>query len=213
MLTSILAPGSGINVLPLELTFGGDVESKPTSSFVDGQSIYSSGERAGQAYRVEFGAVRVYRVLANGRRQILAFHFGGDWFGLQNGDRHRSTAEAIGVTGIRSISLQRNPYIWQGLMPAVLENFSSAQEHQLVIGRQSAIERVAAFLAEMSERTGGLHRFELFMPRVDVADYLGLTIETVSRSLTKLKNKGIIRLHGPRGIEIVQCRALEDLCL
>ncbi|MCA1444008.1 helix-turn-helix domain-containing protein [Ensifer sp. IC4062] len=213
MHTSILAPRSGINVLPMELTFGGDVESKPTSSFVDGQSIYSSGERAGQAYRVEFGAVRVYRVLANGRRQILAFHFGGNWFGLQNEDLHRSTAEAIGVTGIKSISLQNDPHTWQGLLPAVLENFSSAQEHQLVIGRQSAVERVAAFLLEMSERTGGSPKFELFMPRVDVADYLGLTIETVSRSLTKLKNKGIIKLHGPRGIEIIRHRVLQDLCL
>ncbi|MBP1888006.1 helix-turn-helix domain-containing protein [Sinorhizobium mexicanum] len=197
----------------MELLSGGEVESKPTSSFVDGQSIYSSGERVGQAYRVEFGAVRVYRVLANGRRQILAFHFGGNWFGLQNGDRHRSTAEAIGVTGIRSINLQKDPHIWQGLLPAVLENFSSAQEHQLVICRQSAVERVAAFLLEMSERAGNSQRFELFMPRVDVADYLGLTIETVSRSLTKLKNKGIIKLHGPRGIEIMQYRALQGLCL
>ncbi|WFU51312.1 helix-turn-helix domain-containing protein [Sinorhizobium terangae] len=183
------------------------------SSFVDGQSIYSPGERIGQAYRVEFGAVRVYRVLANGRRQILAFHFGGNWFGLQNGDRHRSTAEAIGVTGIRSISLQKDAHIWQGLLPAVLENFSSAQEHQLVIGRQSAVERVAAFLLEMSERAGNSQRFELFMPRVDVADYLGLTIETVSRSLTKLKNKGVIKLHGPRGIEIIKYRVLQGLCL
>ena len=191
----------------------GQVETRPISSFVDGENIFSSGERAGQAYRVEFGAVRVYRLLANGRRQILAFHFGGNWFGLQNEDRRRSTAEAIGVTGIMSVSLQENPDIWQGLLPAVLENFLSAEEHQLVIGRQSAVERVAAFLLEMSDRSGHSLKFELFMPRVDVADYLGLTIETVSRSLTKLKTKGIIRLQGARGIEIVEHRTLQRLCL
>ncbi|QFI70213.1 helix-turn-helix domain-containing protein [Sinorhizobium alkalisoli] len=191
----------------------GVVESKPVSNFVDGQSIYSDGERAGQVYRVEFGAVRVYRVLASGRRQILDFHLGGNWFGLQNEDFRRSSAEAIGTTGIKSISLRETRYIWQGLLPVVLENFSSAQEHQLVIGRQSALERVAAFLLEMSNRSGGACRFDLFMPRIDIADYLGLTIETVSRALTKLKNGSIIRLQGTRGVEIVNYRALQNLCL
>lgn len=79
-----------------------------------------------------------------------------DWFGLQNEDRHRSTAEAIGVTGVKSVRLQDFPQLWLGLLPSVLENFSSAQEHQLVIGRQSSVERVAAFMLEMSERSGGL---------------------------------------------------------
>ncbi|WP_336621106.1 helix-turn-helix domain-containing protein [Sinorhizobium sp. 7-81] len=214
MHTSILAhSGRFIGTVPMGPHTQGEVESRPISSFVNGQSIYSSGERAGQAYRVEFGAVRVYRVLANGRRQILAFHFGGNWFGLQNEDLHRSNAEAIGITGVKSVSLHEDPLIWQGLLPAVLENFLSAQEHQLVIGRQSAVERVAAFLLEMSDRSGHSHRFELSMPRVDVADYLGLTIETVSRSLTKLKNKRIINLYGARGIEILEYRALQNLCL
>ncbi|MCA1409208.1 helix-turn-helix domain-containing protein [Ensifer sp. IC3342] len=214
MNTSILvSPGRLIGAVPMRPPTQGQVESRPIISFIDGQSIYSPGQRAGQAYRVEFGAVRVYRVLANGRRQILAFHFGGNWFGLQNEDRHRSTAEAIGATGVKSVSLQEDPHIWQGLLPAVLENFLSAQEHQLVIGRQSAVERVAGFLLEMSDRSGHSHRFELFMPRVDIADYLGLTIETVSRSLTKLKKKGIIKLHGARGIEIVAYGVLQKLCL
>ncbi|OHV78570.1 helix-turn-helix domain-containing protein [Ensifer sp. LCM 4579] len=190
----------------------GIVDSKPISNFVDGQNIYCDGERAGQVYRVEFGAVRVYRVLANGRRQILDFHLVGNWFGLQNEDFRRSSAEAIGATGIKSISLQETRFIWQGLVPVVLENYSSAQEHQLVIGRQSAIERVAAFLLEMSNRAGGTCKFDLFMPRIDIADYLGLTIETVSRALTKLKSGSIIRLQGTRGVEIVNYRALQNLC-
>jgi CRP-like cAMP-binding protein len=189
------------------------IELKPISSFIDGQSIYVAGGQAGHVYCVEFGAVRVFRLLANGRRQILAFYFAGDWFGLQNEDRHRSTAEAIGVTGVKSVRLQDLPQLWLGLLPSVLENFSSAQEHQIVIGRQSSVERVAAFMLEMSERSGGSHRFELSMPRADVSDYLGLTRETLSRSLTKLKNKGIIKLHGPRGVEIVEFRSLQNLCL
>nr|WP_234837372.1 helix-turn-helix domain-containing protein [Sinorhizobium medicae] len=185
----------------------------PITSFVDGQCVYSLGERADQVYWVEFGAVRVYRLAANGRRQILAFHFGGDWFGLQSRDRHSSNAEAIGVTGVKCISLQEEPFLRPALFSAALENFSAAQEHQLVIGRQSAIERVAAFLLEMSERSGYSRKFELPMSRVDVADYLALTIETVSRSLTKLKHRGFIELHGARGIELVGYRALQNLCL
>ncbi|MDX0404867.1 helix-turn-helix domain-containing protein [Sinorhizobium medicae] len=211
MNTSISASwGRHINVIPPQ---SGEPALAPISSFVDGQCIYSCGERADQVYRVEFGAVRVYRLLANGRRQILAFHFGGDWFGLQSRDRHSLNAEAIGVTGVRCIGLQEEPLCRPALFSAALENFSAAQEHQLVIGRQSAIERVAAFLLEMSERSGYSRRFELSMSRVDVADYLALTIETVSRSLTKLKHRGFIELHGARGIELVGYRGLQNLCL
>jgi len=211
MNTSISASlGRHINVIPPQ---SGEAALAPISSFVDGQCIYSCGERADQVYRVEFGAVRVYRLLANGRRQILAFHFGGDWFGLQSRDRHSLNAEAIGVTGVRCIGLQEEPLCRPALFSAALENFSAAQEHQLVIGRQSAIERVAAFLLEMSERSGYSRRFELSMSRVDVADYLALTIETVSRSLTKLKHRGFIELHGARGIELVGYRGLQNLCL
>ncbi|MDW9450721.1 helix-turn-helix domain-containing protein [Sinorhizobium meliloti] len=202
--------GRHINAIPPQ---PGEAASAPISSFVDGQCIYSFGERADQVYRVEFGAVRVYRLAANGRRQILAFHFVGNWFGLQSRDRHSSHAEAIGVTGVRCISLQEEPLFRPALFSAALENFSAAQEHQLVIGRQSAIERVAAFLLEMSERSDYSRRFELSMSRVDVADYLALTVETVSRSLTKLKHRGFIELHGARGIELVGYRALQNLCL
>lgn len=214
MNTSILPSSvSLMSTMPFAAQSQAGIELKPTSSFADGQSIFVAGGRASHVYRVEFGAVRVFRLLANGRRQILAFYFTGDWFGLQNEDRHRSTAEAIGVTGVRSVSIRDLPQLWLDLLPSVLENFSSAQEHQLVIGRQSSVERVAAFMLKMSERSGGSHRFELSMPRIDVSDYLGLTRETLSRSLTKLKNKGIIRLHARRGVEIVEFRSLQNLCL
>ena len=200
-------------IMPAARTNQEDVESRPLSNFADGERIYMDGERAGQIYRVEYGAVRICRILANGRRQILAFHFGGSWFGLQAEDLRRSSAEAVGATGIKCISIQETPAMWQGLLPVILDSFSSAQEHQLVIGRHSAIERVAAFLLEMSDRSGALCKFDLFMPRVDIADYLGLTIETVSRSLTKLKSRGVIKLNGTRGIEILNQEMLENLCM
>ena len=85
----------------------------------------------------------------------------------------------------------------------------NAQEHLLVLGRQNAIERVAAFLVDMAERQGGLQQVDLPMSRVDIGDYLGLTIETVSRVFTRLKDKGVIRLLNLRSIEIVKQDALQ----
>jgi CRP/FNR family nitrogen fixation transcriptional regulator len=90
------------------------------------------------------------------------------------------------------------------LLPLALRGLTRAQEHLLVLGCQNAIERVAAFLVEMSERQGGLRQVELPMSRNDIGDYLGLTIETVSRVFTRLKEKGVIRLLSLRSIEILK---------
>ncbi|TIT81046.1 MAG: transcriptional regulator, partial [Mesorhizobium sp.] len=90
------------------------------------------------------------------------------------------------------------------LLPLALKGLTRAQEHLLVLGRQNAIERVAAFLVEMSDRQGGLRQVELPMSRIDIGDYLGLTIETVSRVFTRLKEKGVIRLLSLRSIEILK---------
>jgi CRP/FNR family nitrogen fixation transcriptional regulator len=97
------------------------------------------------------------------------------------------------------------------LLPLALKGLTRAQEHLLVLGRQNAIERVAAFLVDMAERQGGLRQIELPMSRMDIGDYLGLTIETVSRVFTRLKDKGVIRLLGLRSIEIVKSDALQDM--
>jgi len=95
------------------------------------------------------------------------------------------------------------------LLPLALKGLTRAQEHLLVLGRQNAIERVAAFLVDMAERQGGLRQVELPMSRMDIGDYLGLTIETVSRVFTRLKDKGVIRLLNLRSIEIVEQEVLQ----
>jgi CRP/FNR family nitrogen fixation transcriptional regulator len=92
-----------------------------------------------------------------------------------------------------------------------LQSLLRAQEHLLVLGRQNAVERVAVFLLEMSERQGGLRQVELPMSRTDIADYLGLTIETVSRALTRLKQRGVIRLPNLRSVDIAKWQALQDM--
>ena len=180
--------------------------------FPAGAEIYAQGERCGSLYTVEFGAVRVYRLLADGRRQISAFHLAGEMFGFEIDATHHFFAEATCAAGIR---VQRTTLLHGdhagALLPMALQNLVRAQEHLLVLGRQNATERVAAFLLDMSERQGGLRRIELQMARADIGDYLGLSVETVSRVFSRLRRKGVIGLPNLRGVEIVKRQALRDL--
>ena len=177
---------------------------QPVSFFSAGAEIYAQGEKAGALYQIEFGAVRIYRLLADGRRQISAFHLAGETFGFEADATHHFFAEAINATGVRTFRAPSGTDMSRQLLPLALKGLTRAQEHLLVLGRQNAIERVAAFLVEMSERQGGLRQVELPMSRNDIGDYLGLTIETVSRVFTRLKEKGVIRLLSLRNIEILK---------
>ncbi|ESY63992.1 helix-turn-helix domain-containing protein [Mesorhizobium opportunistum] len=184
---------------------------QPVSFFPAGTEIYAQGEKAGPLYQVEFGAVRVYRLLADGRRQISAFHLAGETFGFEADATHHFFAEAIGATGIRVFRIASTADMSSQLLPLALKGLIRAQEHLLVLGRQNAIERVAAFLVDMAGRQGGLRQIELPMSRLDIGDYLGLTIETVSRVFTRLKDKSAIRLLGLRSIEILKQNMLLEM--
>jgi CRP/FNR family nitrogen fixation transcriptional regulator len=191
----------------LPAAFGSETQ-QPVSFFPAGSEIYAQGEKAGAFYQVEFGAVRIYRLLADGRRQISAFHLAGETFGFEADTKHHFFAEAINATGVRSFRFSAGADMSYQLLPLALKGLTRAQEHLLVLGRQNAIERVAAFLVDMAERQGELRQIELPMSRMDIGDYLGLTIETVSRVFTRLKDKGVIRLLNLRSIEIVKHDAL-----
>lgn len=184
---------------------------QPVSFFPAGTEIYGQGEQARHLYRVEFGAVRVHRLLADGRRQISAFHLPGEVFGFEADGTHHFFAEAICATGVRTARTSTETAFSHQLLPLALGSLVRAQEHLLVLGRQNASERVAAFLLDMAERQGGLMQVELPMSRADIGDYLGLTIETISRALSKMKAKGIIRLPSLRTVEIRNARALHAL--
>ena len=118
------------------------------------------------------------------------------------------TVEAITGTNLRLFPRSKLGDISQELFSLTLRSLTRAQEHLLVLGRQTAAERVAAFLIDLAERQGGLEQIELPMSRMDIGDYLGLTIETVSRVLSKLKEKGIIVLPTLRSAEIKKWNAL-----
>ena len=170
--------------------------------------IYGEGEAADYVYKVITGAVRTYKILNDGRRQINAFYLPGDIFGLELGPEHTLSAEAIVRSNIvmvkRSLVLsaaKRDGEIARQLWSMTASELEVARKHALLLVK-SAQERVVAFLLEMSRRMAGTSSVELPMSRQDIADYLGLTIETVSRTLTQLEHTHTIELVASRVIAL-----------
>lgn len=163
------------------------------------QEICGENRPADRIYQVVRGAVRSCRILADGRRQICAFHFPGDIFGLENGSTYRFTAEAIVATRLRIVRRHSLEYlassdtqVAHNLLNLTAKSLLHAENHMLLLGRKTSLEKVAAFLLEMDERLTGLGSIALPMSRRDIADYLGLTLETVSRELSHLRAQGIL---------------------
>lgn len=181
-------------------------------SFGRDQPVYGEGDAADCVYKVVSGAVRAVRLLADGRRQIADFYLPGDIFGVELGERRRAAAEALGETVLlvaRRASLAARP---DGSWRLALAELQRSQDHVLTLGRRSASERVASFLIEIAERLDVGRAFDLPMSRQDMADYLGLTIETVSRSLTQLQAEGLVALSGARHVRLPRPDALAELC-
>jgi CRP/FNR family nitrogen fixation transcriptional regulator len=187
-----------------------------------GTEIYGEKEPAEYVYQVTAGAVRSYKLLSDGRRQIGAFHLVGDVFGLENGAFHRFTAEAIVDTSVRLIkrnSLERvaeaDVRIAHDLLYMTTDNLQHAEDHMLLLGRKTSLERVVAFLLEMDRRLTAANIMALPMCRRDIADYLGLTLETVSRALSRLHENGILGFLGKnqRQIVLLNRKQLADLNL
>ena len=160
-------------------------------------------------YKVMSGAVRTHKLLSDGRRQIGAFHFAGDLFGFEAGDVHRFTAEA--VTGATVLVFKRRTLerlaardldVARWLWALTARNLDHAQEHMMLLGRKTATERVATFLLEMDECMQPAGSITLPMSRRDIADYLGLTLETVSRTMSQLQNEGAVELLGTRQVAL-----------
>ncbi|RVI36093.1 helix-turn-helix domain-containing protein, partial [Sinorhizobium meliloti] len=151
-------------------------------------------------------------LLSDGRRQVVSFHLPGEMFGFEAGSNHFFFAEAITETTLAIFGRRHMQERSRELLALALTGMVRAQQHLLVIGRQSAVERIAAFLVDLSERQGGGRQLCLPMSRQDIADYLGLTIETVSRAVTKLKVRSVIALRDARTIDIVRLEALRSLC-
>jgi len=190
-----------------------DALAGPVILFTAGDEVYAEGDRSGVLYQVAYGTVRVYRLLADGRRQICAFHSQGDIFGFETGAERHFFADAVTATGLRALRPGSEAELTHELFKLALASLNQAHDHLLTVGRNDAGGRVAAFLLEMAGRQSSrdLDAISLPMSRSDIADYLGLTIETVSRVLTKLKEARIIRLASARQVEVLNWDALQDM--
>jgi CRP/FNR family nitrogen fixation transcriptional regulator len=173
--------------------------------------IYAQGEAAGPLYMVEFGTVRICRLTADGRRQINTFHFAGEIFGFEAGDKHQCYAETVNQTGIRVLRPNSPEGLGTGMLSIALKSLARAQDHLLVLGRMTAAEKMATFLLDLCERQDTDRFIELSMQRNDVADYLGLTFETVSRVLRVFKDAGMIRLPTVNQIEVLDIASLGSI--
>ena len=188
-----------------------------TMHFERNSEIYGEGEPSDYVYRVLSGTVRTSKVLSDGRRQIGAFYLAGDVFGLEAGEEHMFSAEAMAdatVLVVKRSSViaeaQKNGQVAREVWAITARELARAQDHLMLLIK-SAKERVAAFLLEMADRAPGEAGIELPMSRQDIADYLGLTIETVSRTLTQLENKAAIELPSSRHIVLRNRSALARL--
>jgi len=185
--------------------------------FARNSEIYGENEPADYLYKVVSGTVRTYKVLVDGRRQIGGFHLPGDLFGFETGDEHTFSAEAI--TDCKIIVIRRSTVvalaardndIARQMWALTARELQRVQDHIMVLIK-SAQERVAGFLLEMAGRAVGGGAIELSMSRQDIADYLGLTIETVSRTLTQLEKAAAIELPTSRRIVLRNRSALTRL--
>jgi len=180
--------------------------------FSAGRTIFSEGELADHVFGLSQGVVRHYKLLPDGRRHILTFALPGDFLGMPFARRHSFSADAIGEVALCRFSrgeltklIQSSPNILRLLIEFATRELDMAQEQLLLLGNGSAEERVAMFLVNWRNRLMRLTPFSenvpLPMRRQDIADFLGLKLETISRTLAKLEEKHVIRLV-PNGVSL-----------
>lgn len=181
-------------------------------SYGTGQEIYGSGDPAQDWHRVTQGAARKCLILSNGRRRIVDFLLPGDFFGFGVRNAHHFSVEAIAQpTVVQSYPRGRFEALAEcdgatarAVREMAFEALARAQASALILGRVTAPEKVLSFLLEMADRSGEGDRAHVALPmsRYDIADYLAISVETVSRALSHLKRQGAIRFETTRRIKI-----------
>lgn len=183
--------------------------------------VFREGDEAENLYEVISGVLRLTRVLENGRRQVIAFGYPGDFVGFPNGTRHHTDCDGVTEAEVaiyRSAALadaRLDPSLHRRMVQAALREISGMQDHFMTLGCKSATEKLASFLLTLAQRVGQRQgpdlRFELPMLRSDIADFLGLTPETVSRTFTQLRSRGIIAIDKVNTVILVDPAALQAL--
>jgi len=190
---------------------------------VPGQALFFEGDRVERLFMLARGALKLYGLLGDGRRQITGFMYPGDFLGIALDDQHAFTAEALVACELWSFSREafsafctRHGEVERELYYLAAHELAAAQQQMLLLGRKNAAERLASFfvaLAKRFERDPGQKAEHVHLPmsRLDIADYLGLTKETVSRMIAQLRDRKLIRLVNQDTIELLDREGLEDM--
>ncbi|XSC42916.1 cyclic nucleotide-binding domain-containing protein [Bradyrhizobium sp. RDT10] len=172
--------------------------------FESGATVFAQANIATSFFSVHAGTLRLYKLLPDSRRQIVGFALPGDFLGLPGLPRHEFSADAIGRVTLCQFSkesfatfAENRPQLLRRMIELAGRELARAQEHMVLLGRRSAEEKIASFLIGWRDRLSGIGRGGEIMPlpmkRLDIADHLGLTIETVSRTFSKLERHGVIQ--------------------
>lgn len=187
------------------------------------ETLVDEGEPRRFVYSLTSGMLRLTTLLADGRRQISGFLVPGDYVGLADDAVYSQSVEAVVPSNLCGFSLpamnalmERHPRLRDRLHQMTRTALRQAHDNQLILGRLAPVEKIASFLLITTDRLAAAGQSDdavttLPMTRADIADFLGLTIETVSRSFTKLRNQALIRLPNPHDVEIIDRRALQDV--
>ncbi|MEX0758981.1 MAG: cyclic nucleotide-binding domain-containing protein [Tistlia sp.] len=187
-----------------------------------GDPLFDEGEEATHLYSVTAGAVKVYKLLPDGRRQIIGFLFAGDFLGLAADESYAYSAEAVTHASLcrfprRKLEalLERFPRMERRLLGMASHELAVAQEQMLLLGRKTAREKIASFLLTLGQRSAyrgqAANPVSVPMSRNDIGDYLGLTTETVSRTFTQLRQSGLIALLPAGRVELLEIDALRSI--
>lgn len=190
-----------------------------------GRHLFRYGDQANRLFEIVEGVVRSSKVLPDGRRQVLSFGFPGDVVGFGCQSSYHCDCETLTTIRARCLNVPASQSVidsdpearalYHFLFRSAASEVASMQEHFMLLGRKSAFEKVASFLVIMldkvGKRTGSRTFLCLPMSRSDIADFLGLTVETISRVITKLKNSGIIDMHGLQRVEVLQPCSLKEI--
>ena len=191
--------------------------------YTDKQNIFLQNENSDSLYNITEGNIKIYQLLSDGRIQIIGFLYPGDFFGSYSKKKYNYSAESIGKTKVCIFKkdlldayLEKNMELAKELLNMTSHELMLAQDRIGVLGKLNANERMAKFVINISQQRSRIgwqdNPVSLPMTRQDIADYLGLTLETVSREITKLKTSKLIKVLNSKQIYLLDKARLLSLC-
>lgn len=196
-------------------------EAGPTVRYEAGDTVVFESDRAANVYSLTTGLLRLSKLLPDGRRQIAGFLFPGDFLGITMEEEHAFTAEAVAPSTLCKFArrqfddfIAKHTALERRLYAVAAHELAAARQQLVLLGRKTATERIASFLLMLASRCPSMpggDEIDFPMSRADIADYLGLRIETVSREITSLKTKRVIQLTRRHSFCIVDRGRLEQL--